>query len=341
MTSLSGEFQTDLSIDDAVVACTDALDGLGWRLETVEANRIVAFADTHPEDPPKVEVGLRESGSGTEFRIIGSDSEQNRLEQDELISVLDQARDAINGAMDRAEAEGRKEAEKPQPTEERKAPAAAPAAAATAERSRPERDDRVDEGNPDAAPGWYPDVYDESRERYWDGDEWTDEFRPAGGAKDGDEPGKPEKAGRKASRAERRERSRARAEERRRERERERGEANDQQRTEGTEKPAPASDDEPSTIPAKFRSLSLIANIYGALAWVVAVLGPIAVIAAAASASGGDVVATLIGGLLGVAFYALLLFGIAAAIRLALAVEKNTRDTAELIRERLGPGSRS
>lgn len=35
--------------------------------------------------------------------------------------------------------------------------------------------------------GWYPDPYDRARERYWNGSEWTDDYRPAPSA----EPGPP------------------------------------------------------------------------------------------------------------------------------------------------------
>jgi hypothetical protein len=60
------------------------------------------------------------------------------------------------------------------------------------------------------------------------------------------------------------------------------------------------------------------------------------VIVTAIGVGGAGALATLIGGAIGVAFYALLVFGIAAAIRLALAVEKNTRDTAEALRRDRG-----
>ncbi len=241
MTSLSGEFQTDLSIDDAMVACTDAIDGLNWRIETVESDRIVAFSDSDSEHLARIEVGLSEAGKGSEFRIIGSDSEQDPLEEDELVSVLDRARDAINGSMERSQ--------------------------------------RQDPGENQREPS------------------------PATKERQGDDERRPERQQAKSAAAAAEERS-------------------------------PQGEGTAAAIPAKFRSLQLIASIYGALGWLVAVLGPIAVIAATASANGSDVAVTLIGGLLGVAFYALLLFGIAAAIRLALAVEENTRNTVALLKAR-------
>ena len=354
MTSLSGEFQTDLGIDDAMVACSEAIDGLGWRIDTVDAQRVIAFTDSGSH-PPRIEVNLNESGDGTEFRIIGSDNEQNQLEQDELIAVLDQARDAINRSME--------DAERPRDSSK------SPSTAAVAE----QQSDSA--GDADAAAGWYPDIYDESRERYWDGEQWTDEFRPAGGGdEEPQEESKPGRKSRKEARSERRRQSRERAEQRRRERlEKRQGQARQSgasasgaavggaaaggaaaglatgegatgggdsggsgsggDRGSDANRAASAPQGSPeSATPEQFRSLHLIATLYRYLGYIVIVGGAIAVIAAAASAGGGGAIGVLIGGAIGVAFYALLVFGIAAAIRLALAVEKNTRDTAELLR---------
>jgi hypothetical protein len=100
-------------------------------------------------------------------------------------------------------------------------------------------------------------------------------------------------------------------------------------------RPEPA---EPETAERRFSSLHLIAGIYSVLGWLVAIVGSIGVIAAAVNAnsdsSGGDPAAILVVGLIAVAFYALALFGIAAAIRLALAVEENTRRTVEVLTNR-------
>ena len=100
-------------------------------------------------------------------------------------------------------------------------------------------------------------------------------------------------------------------------------------------RPEPA---EPETAERRFGSLHLIAGIYSVLGWLVAIVGSIGVIAAAVNAnsdsSDGDPAAILVVGLIAVAFYALALFGIAAAIRLALAVEENTRRTVEVLTNR-------
>jgi hypothetical protein len=347
MTSLSGEFQTDLGIDDAMVACTEAIDGLGWRIDTVDAQRVIAFTDAG-KNPPRIEVNLNESGGGTEFRIIGSDNEQNQLEQDDLIAVLDKARDAINRSME--------DAERPRKTSARSAEGQ------TEERQPAQATDSDAAATP---AGWYPDVYDDSRERYWDGEQWTDDFRPVDdGGEQAQAEQRPEKKSRKEAREEKRQQTRERAEQRRQERLEKRQEKSQQSgaavggaaaggaaagaatsrevdSSEGgseqgnTERPS-ASGIAAIATSNDFRSLHLIATLYQYLGYVVVVGGAIAVIVSAASAGGGGGIGILIGGAIGVAFYALLVFGIAAAIRLALAVEKNTRDTAELLRRDRG-----
>lgn len=355
MTSLSGEFQTDLGIDDAMVACTEAIDGLGWRIDTVDAQRVIAFTDSG-EHPPRIEVGLNETGGGTEFRIIGSDNEQNQLEQDDLIAVLDKARDAINRSMEDAERPRGSSSSTPAgQTQERQAQSGEAGGAST-------------------PAGWYPDVYDDSRQRYWDGEQWTDDFRPADGDRSKPESSsrsesKPEKKSRKEAREEKRQQSRERAEQRRKERLDKRQERTQQSGAAaggaaaggaaaraatagGNESPgggngtggnspgrgegAPQESPE-SAIPSQFRSLHLIATLYQYLGYLVVVGGVIAAIATAANADGvGNRIAALIVVLIGAAFSALFVFAIAAAIRLALAVEKNTRDTAELLRRDRG-----
>jgi hypothetical protein len=318
MTSLSGEFQTDLPIHDAIVPCTEAISSLGWHIETVEANRVVAYTGSDPDDRAKIEIDLGKTDQGTDIRITGTDSDVNPLHRDDLIGELNKARDAVERFLEEAEEEQASEAGK-QPSEEWRPEEEAPA-----------EDEQEVDSTPQTPAGWYPDVYDESRERYWDGEEWTEEFRPVESASKPD--AKPARGGRKEARAEKRRQSRERAEERRRLKEEDR-------RAKESAAPYDAGEDAPeqgqapaASTPAKFRSLHTIAGIYGLLGWVVAILGPIGVIAAAAAADGSDRPVTLIGGLLAVAFQALVLFGIAAAIRLALAVEENTRTTAELLK---------
>lgn len=101
MTSLAGEFHTDLSPPDTLVACAEAIDGLGWRLEAVEAKRIVSYTDS--ERPAMIEVALRDPGEGTDLRIIGSDTKANPLNTEELVAELNRARDAIQEMVEEAE----------------------------------------------------------------------------------------------------------------------------------------------------------------------------------------------------------------------------------------------
>jgi hypothetical protein len=99
MTSLSGEFHTDLSLPDALVACAEAIDGLGWPIESVERDRIISHAGPPTQNPPTIEVVLGESAGGTEILINGSDSEPNPVEQEDLVAELTRARDAVEAAV--------------------------------------------------------------------------------------------------------------------------------------------------------------------------------------------------------------------------------------------------
>jgi hypothetical protein len=112
---LSGDFQTDLPLPDALAACAEAIHDLGWHIGSVEGRRIVSFP---AQQGPKIEVLLNESGRGTDIRIVGSDSDAYRLTQDALIAELDKARDAIELFVE--------EAETSRPTEVRQTVAPAP-----------------------------------------------------------------------------------------------------------------------------------------------------------------------------------------------------------------------
>jgi hypothetical protein len=103
MTRLRGDFQTDLLPPDALSACAEALDGLGWRIETVEQRRIVSYATSVPGGAaPRVDVLLTDSGPVTDVRIVGSDDETNPLAAEQLIAELERARDAIQSAVENA-----------------------------------------------------------------------------------------------------------------------------------------------------------------------------------------------------------------------------------------------
>src|SRR2546421_5817963 len=106
MTRLSGEFQTDLAPLDALAACADAIDGLGWRIETVKGDRIVSYAGSDSmRETPRIEVVVSNSTHTTDLRIIGSDTDANPLETDELIAELNRARDAIQASVESADQE--------------------------------------------------------------------------------------------------------------------------------------------------------------------------------------------------------------------------------------------
>jgi hypothetical protein len=103
MTKLSGEFQTDLAAPDALVACAQAIDGLGWRVESVEGDRIVSFAESgSTPDPSRIEVVVSDAAQGSDIRIIGSDDTANRAGSGNLVTALDSARDAIQTSIESA-----------------------------------------------------------------------------------------------------------------------------------------------------------------------------------------------------------------------------------------------
>ena len=103
MTRLHGDFQTDLLPPDALSACAEAIDGLGWRIETVDSRRIVSYAGSGAgPEAPRIDVLLSESGGTTEVRIVGSDSEARPLPQEQLIAELDRARAAIQASIENA-----------------------------------------------------------------------------------------------------------------------------------------------------------------------------------------------------------------------------------------------
>jgi len=85
----------------------------------------------------------------------------------------------------------------------------------------------------------------------------------------------------------------------------------------------------------RFGSLRLIAGIFTVLAWLTIILGTLGVIIGAATAdNGGDAAGIIVGGAIGVVIYALWFFAAAAFIRLSLAVEENTRRTADILDRR-------
>lgn len=91
----------------------------------------------------------------------------------------------------------------------------------------------------------------------------------------------------------------------------------------------------------RYRALRTIAMIIRVLAFIVAIIGGLAVLIGAITTIGqdggvGPALLILIGGLLYVAVIALFLFAYAEIIRLIIAVEDNTRLTAEALAGRGG-----
>jgi hypothetical protein len=97
---LSGEFGIDLPLSDAVAVCAEAVRGLGWEIEELERDRILTHAHTGSQHPPTVEVLLRESGRGTDVRIVGTDSEAEPLSREALAAELDRVSGAIGASVE-------------------------------------------------------------------------------------------------------------------------------------------------------------------------------------------------------------------------------------------------
>jgi amino acid permease len=89
--------------------------------------------------------------------------------------------------------------------------------------------------------------------------------------------------------------------------------------------------------PERYSALRTVSTILRIFAWIIAIVGTLFVIGAAIAAGTdddggvGQAFGVLIAGLLGVALYALFAFAGAELIRLMIAIETNTRRTAELL----------
>ncbi len=233
MTRLTGEFQTDLTMTEALAACAEAVHGLGWRIESVEGSRIVSYPNGN-NGSPRIELGLGEEGQGTSIRITGSDTDEVPVEEEALIGDLDRVRDAVEESVDEASADAKQapeggngagppaaakteerpiEGAKPQPekAETKAEPEAREPEKAVAAKAEPKQaesepsEETVDEAeaasDDDGAGGEQaatapPGWYPNPEgddERFWDGEQWTQRYRSPQPEPGGDEP-EPERA---------------------------------------------------------------------------------------------------------------------------------------------------
>jgi hypothetical protein len=87
----------------------------------------------------------------------------------------------------------------------------------------------------------------------------------------------------------------------------------------------------------RYSALRTVSAILRVFAWIIAIVGTLFVIGAAIAAGADDdggagaAIGVLIGGLIAVGLYALFAFAAAEMIRLMIAIEANTRRTAELL----------
>src|SRR5918999_481699 len=105
VTSLFGDFDTELAPPDALTACVEALDGLGWRVDSVEAHRVECAVTSGPGDGGvTIEVELTETADGSDIRLIGTATEGSSLEENDIGLVLDQASEAIGEQIEKIDA---------------------------------------------------------------------------------------------------------------------------------------------------------------------------------------------------------------------------------------------
>lgn len=104
MTRLAGEFDCDLPLKAAGLACVAAMKSLEWRLESIEPEHIVSYVNGS-KDSPMIEVMLRADGEATVLRIVGSDARPDDDPPDDpgLIAALDSARFAIEAQIEAKE----------------------------------------------------------------------------------------------------------------------------------------------------------------------------------------------------------------------------------------------
>jgi hypothetical protein len=101
MTRVAGEFTAALPPHEAIVACAEAVEGLGWYVEDIGAGRVAARARTASGDPFRIEMQLVDRGAATEIRVAGGDLEVKPLAEDVLIGELNRLRAAVEAAAAR------------------------------------------------------------------------------------------------------------------------------------------------------------------------------------------------------------------------------------------------
>jgi sortase A len=104
VTRLAGEFSLPLEAVDALVACVDAIDGIGWDVQSVEGRRIVSATGSRRRGgPSRVEIWLKDAEEGrTIVRVVGSNA---TFERERLRAEMFEVRDAIEAAAEAASAD--------------------------------------------------------------------------------------------------------------------------------------------------------------------------------------------------------------------------------------------
>jgi sortase A len=94
-TWVAGEFSVPLDVLDALEASADAIDGLGWSVQSVELNRVIArTAEPQRSPPTQVSLTLREDGeTQTIIRVAGTNGRNSSAQ---IESELNSLREAID-----------------------------------------------------------------------------------------------------------------------------------------------------------------------------------------------------------------------------------------------------
>src|SRR6185312_13535363 len=94
-TWVAGEFSVPLDVLDALEASADAIDGLGWSVQSVELNRVIArTAEPQRSPPTQVTLTLREDDeSQTIIRVAGTNGHNPAAQIENELHSLKEAID--------------------------------------------------------------------------------------------------------------------------------------------------------------------------------------------------------------------------------------------------------
>ncbi len=103
MSKINDEFSVNLSIEKASWACREAIESVGWNIQTLEQNRIVPKVGVgFSRNPSKIEVELNDlSAAETLIRLNGKIVGLGPLQKSHLTGEMNRLRNAIEVAARR------------------------------------------------------------------------------------------------------------------------------------------------------------------------------------------------------------------------------------------------